>query len=125
MRFATQNKLAELTPSTNIFVVNEASKGDAGIQRLILGMDEQFCYFYKTNKNGIGMNPLGLIARDDTLIIKVNSQWDQRGGPNTDLLKAFIQAVVSHPDGFSGEIVIADNGQAQYGSAGQGANPFG
>ena len=89
---------------------------------MIQGMAEEHCYFYQTSKKGVGQNPLGLIAKDDTLMIKVNSQWDQRGGPNTDLLKAFIKAVTQHPDGFKGEIVVADNGQAQYGSAGKGGN---
>jgi hypothetical protein len=122
MQLAFENSLATITPSTNIFVVNEASQKDAGISRLIRGMAQQHCYFYQSAKKGSGQNPLGLIGKDDTLVIKVNSQWDQRGGPNTDLLKSFIHAVTSHPDGFSGEIVVADNGQAQYGSAGKGGS---
>jgi len=122
MQLAFENSLATITPSTNIFVVNEASQKDAGIARLIRGMAQQHCYFYQISNKGSGQNPLGLIGKDDTLVIKVNSQWDQRGGPNTDLLKSFIQAVTSHPDGFSGEIVVADNGQAQYGSAGKGGS---
>jgi hypothetical protein len=117
-----KNAIATLTPATNIFVVSEASRQDAGIKRLIRGMAEHFCYFYQTSQKGSGCHPLGLIAKDDTLIIKVNCQWDQRGGPNTDLLKAFIQAVAAHPDGFCGEIVIADNGQGQYGSNGRGGS---
>ena len=122
MQLVFENSTAAITPATNIFAVNEASRNDEGISRLIKGMAQQHCFFYQSNKKGIGQNPLGLVARDDTLIIKVNSQWDQRGGPNTDLLKSFIKAVTQHPDGFEGEIVVADNGQAQYGSAGQGGN---
>jgi hypothetical protein len=122
MQWAFVDTLATITPATNIFIVNEASRLDQGISRLIRGMAKQQCYFYKTAKKGTGQNPLGLIGRDDTLLIKVNSQWDQRGGPNTDLLRSFIQAVTSHPDGFSGEIVVADNGQAQYGSTGKGGS---
>ncbi|MFX0066644.1 MAG: DUF362 domain-containing protein [Candidatus Hermodarchaeota archaeon] len=41
----------------------------------------------------------------------MNSQWAYRGGTNTDFLKELIQVIVDHPDGFSGEIVVADNGQ--------------
>jgi uncharacterized protein (DUF362 family) len=63
-----------------------------------------------------------LIDRNDVVIIKVNSQWDQRGGTNTDLVKAIIEGILAHPGGFDGEIVIADNGQAQYGAAGRGGS---
>ena len=55
------------------------------------------------------------IARDDIVLLKINSQWSDRGGTNTDLLQDLIQTIIDHPDGFSGEIVIADNGQG-YGS---------
>jgi hypothetical protein len=56
------------------------------------------------------------------VIIKVNCQNNERGGTNTDLVKALIQAIVDHPDGFIGEIIIADNGQAQHGTSGTGGS---
>ena len=71
---------------------------------------------------GNGTPKAGLIAKDDVVIIKVNGQWDERGGTNTDLVKSLIQAIVDHPDGFTGEIIVADNGQAQYGATGTGGN---
>ena len=40
----------------------------------------------------------------------------------TDLVKEIVEAVVSHPDGFTGEVIIADNGQAQYGSTRHGGS---
>lgn len=52
-----------------------------------------------------------LIGPDDVVVLKVNCQWDSRGGTNTDLLKSVIQAILDHPDGFTGEIVVCDNGQ--------------
>ena len=58
----------------------------------------------------------------DVVLIKVNSQWDERGGTNTDLVKSLIEALLAHPDGFKGEIVVADNGQDQYGGAGSGGS---
>jgi hypothetical protein len=61
-----------------------------------------------------------LIRSDDVIVIKVNSQWAERGGTNTDVVKSLIKAVTSHPDSFAGEVVIADNGQAQYGMTGKG-----
>ncbi|HSW57663.1 MAG TPA: DUF362 domain-containing protein [Dehalococcoidales bacterium] len=113
---------AKVMPATNIFLVKEATQNDQGISRLIQGLAKEQCYFYQSHENGEMKNTLGLIGRDDVVLIKVNCQWDQRGGPNTDLLKSFIRAVIAHPDGFEGEIVIADNGQAQYGSAGKGGS---
>ena len=66
-------------------------------------------------------NSYGIIGKDALVIIKVNSQWDERGGTNTDLVKAIVQAIVDHPQGFTGEVVIADNGQA-HGSLNYGRN---
>jgi hypothetical protein len=37
-------------------------------------------------------------------------------------VKAIIQAILDHPEGFNGEIIVADNGQRQYGSEGNGGN---
>jgi uncharacterized protein (DUF362 family) len=58
----------------------------------------------------------GLIGPADVVLIKINSQWDARGGTNTDLLKSLIQGIVDHPAGFTGEVIIADNGQSMFGS---------
>jgi uncharacterized protein (DUF362 family) len=55
--------------------------------------------------------PEGIIATDDIVVIKINYQWDQRGGTNTDLLRGLIRAVVDHPDGFTGEVVVCENAQ--------------
>jgi len=43
----------------------------------------------------------------------VNSQWPERGGTNTDLVKSIIIQICDHPLGFEGEIIIADNGQGR------------
>lgn len=77
--------------------------------------------FYKTDKNE------GLIAADDVILIKINSQWNQRGGTNTDLLKSLIDYITRHPQGFKGEIIVADNGQGKigqgmFGSEGKGGS---
>jgi uncharacterized protein (DUF362 family) len=115
-------KLAKFEPSSSIFVVNGTKGNDDGILRLIDLMGEHGLPFYKSREHGKNKGPNGLIDRDDVVIIKVNSQWDERGGTNTDLVKALIQAILEHPDGFVGEVVVADNGQAQYGSAGSGGS---
>ncbi len=95
---------------SDIFAVQGTSGADAGFQRLVDLMGQR------------GLSFSSLIGPTDVVIIKVNSQWDQRGGTNTDLVKAIIGTIVKHPRGFEGEVVIADNGQAQYGSAGRGGS---
>lgn len=120
MGLIIEGKLAKFEPASSIFVVNGTRGNDDGIFKLIDLMGEHGLPFYKSPEHGVNKGPNGLIASDDVVIIKVNSQWDERGGTNTDLVKALIQAILNHPEGFIGEIVVADNGQAQYGSAGSG-----
>ena len=96
--------------SSDIYAVQGTTGADEGFQRLLEQMEGRDQSFY------------ALFNRDDVLILKVNSQWDERGGTNTDLVKAIVEGVLGHPDGFAGEIVIADNGQAQYGAAGSGGS---
>jgi len=115
-------KLAEFEPSSDIFVINGTSGNDEGVNQLINLMAEHELFFYGSPVKGTDKEPSGLIGKDDVIIIKVNGQWDERGGTNTDLLKALIQAILNHPDGFIGEVIVADNGQAQYGSAGNGGS---
>jgi hypothetical protein len=78
--------------------------------------------FYRSDTSGINQGPNGLIAKNDVILIKINCQWAERGGTSTDLLKELIQMIVVHPDVFVGEIVVADNGQAQFGSFGNGGS---
>jgi hypothetical protein len=92
-----------------------------GIPQLIDLMQSHGTLLYSSTV-ATGVKGEGLISRNDIVIVKVNSQWDERGGTNTDLLKALIRAITQHPDGFSGEIIVADNGQGQYGSTGRGGS---
>jgi hypothetical protein len=85
-------------------------------------MGEKGTSFYKFDVEKPHQDTEGLTAKNDIVIIKVNFQWDERGGTNTDLLKSIIQAISDHPEGFTGEIVVIDNGQAQYGSTGKGGS---
>ncbi|HHL34204.1 MAG TPA: DUF362 domain-containing protein [Desulfobulbaceae bacterium] len=50
-----------------------------------------------------------LIGSDDVVIIKPNAQWWNQGAPNLLALKTFIDAIMSRPGGFFGEVVIAEN----------------
>ena len=97
---------------SQIFIVNGRSDS-SGIQDLIDGMGKNNLFFYNSSTPGKNTGPSGIIGKEDTVLIKVNCQWDQRGGTNTDVVKGIIQAIVNHPDGFTGEIVIVDNGQGR------------
>jgi len=110
------------SPASDVFVVSGTHGNDGGMTELIALMAEAGALFYRSTTAGPSCGPRGLIAADDVVLIKVNAQWDQRGGTNTDLLRSLIEAIVDHPDGFAGEIVVADNGQAQYGSRGAGGS---
>jgi hypothetical protein len=101
-----------LAADSTIFLKENTDGTGDGVARLLAGL--QGPAFYKRGNNG------GLIGSDDVILIKINSQWSERGGTNTDLLKGLIQYIVDHPDGFRGEVIIADNGQGMFGSARNG-----
>lgn len=113
---------ASVLPASDIYVVTGTDEVDDGVERLLGQMAGNGLKFYNSSKVTRLSGPEGLISADDVVLIKVNSQWDQRGGTNTDLVKSIIQAIVDHPDGFRGEVVVADNGQAQYGAQGRGGS---
>ncbi len=116
IKLVFSDKQAQNSRASDILVVNGTDGDGKGINELISLMKVSGLSFYGEN------NSSGIIGKDDIVIIKVNSQWDERGGTNTDLVKALVQTIVNHPQGFLGEVVIADNGQAQYGSTGSGGS---
>jgi len=92
------SRLATGTESpSNIFVVNGTTGKDEGLSQLINLMGSHGLLLYKSGVNGTNRGP--------------NCQWAERGGTNTDLLKGLVQMIIDHPDGFIGEIIVADNGQ--------------
>jgi len=113
---------ATMTPQSDIYAVTGTDGSDGGVQSLIELMAEHGQPFYRSAEDDDLKGPVGLIDAADVVLIKVNSQWDERGGTNTDLVKTLIEALIAHPDGFKGEIVVADNGQDQYGGAGSGGS---
>jgi len=104
MQFAVGN-------ASEIFVVNGPEV--AHISDLIDLMGSKNLSFYQSSIEGDNQGFDGLISSTDVVLLKINCQWDQRGGTNTDMLKELIQAIVDHPDGFNGEIIVADNGQGR------------
>ncbi|MDH5793611.1 MAG: DUF362 domain-containing protein [Candidatus Bathyarchaeota archaeon] len=111
IQLSLEPRTATAFPASDIFVVN--GRAYAHIGELVNLMGSHGLLFYKSGTSGVNQGPNGLIARDDVVLIKINEEWPYRGGTNTDVLKELIQAIVNHPDGFVGEIVVADNGQWQ------------
>ncbi|MCL2579387.1 MAG: DUF362 domain-containing protein [Oscillospiraceae bacterium] len=105
------------TPGVSQIFVEPTTGVDDGVERLIHAMEMHGQPFYRTQAI-----PWGLFGADDVIILKINCQWDERGGTNTDLIRLVIGAIVAHPDGFTGEVIVADNGQGQFGSAGSGGS---
>ncbi len=110
LTLSPQNALA--SNSSDLFilqnVLGEEGNMDEAFSSLIKLMEAQELYFYKNASLSSG-----LIGHNDVVILKVNGQWPYNGGTNTDLVKSLINAIVDHPDGFTGEVVIADNGQGR------------
>lgn len=108
--YAENNRSLKLTPLYSTSPVSRIyiaqGKNAAHSLNLLLSvMEEKRLSLYKTNYKD------GIIKKDDTVLIKVNGEWEERGGTNTDLLKAFIQKILEHPEGFAGEVVVVENGQ--------------
>jgi uncharacterized protein (DUF362 family) len=88
-----------------IYLKENTDATDNGVARLLAGIQPSFYTLFGAN---------------DVVLIKINSQWAERGGTNTDLLKALIQYLIDRPGGFTGEVIIADNGQGMFGSERRG-----
>lgn len=82
-----------------------------GLDALLAHMGGQGLKLYRSSATSMLSGPDGLIAADDVVVVKINYQWPERGGTNTDLLRGLIRRLVDHPDGFSGEVVVAENAQ--------------
>ncbi len=67
--------------------------------------------FYRSPSVSEVSGPDGIVGAHDVVVVKINYQWSERGGTNTDLLLGLIRALVEHPDGFDGEVVVAENAQ--------------
>src|SRR4030042_4587886 len=69
-------------PASNLYVVN--GRAYAHVNELITLMGSNGLLFYKSAVSGENQGPNGLIANNDVILIKINCQWDERGGTNTD-----------------------------------------
>jgi len=76
-----------------------------GVDDLITLMGAHGLKWHRSAATGATSGPEGLIDSDDVVIIKINGQWSERGGTNTDVLRGVIRRIVEHPDGFVGDTV--------------------
>jgi len=81
------------------------------VEDLIEKMGAQGLKFYRSAGNSLTAGPAGILAADDVILLKINYQWAERGGTNTEVLRGLIRRIVEHPDSFTGEIVIIENTQ--------------
>jgi hypothetical protein len=82
-----------------------------GLDSLITLMGSQGLKFYRSDTVSPEAGPDGIIAADDVVVVKINYQWSERGGTNTDLLRGLIRRILDHPDTFTGEVVVCENAQ--------------
>ena len=82
-----------------------------GLDNLITLMGREGLKFFQSATESVVAGPDGIIAADDVVVIKINYQWSQRGGTNTDVLRGLIRRIVNHPDTFTGEVVVCENAQ--------------
>jgi len=119
----TGNVRAEELPYNDIFWVKNiphfpfvcGGNGNyhAGLESLLHLMGSRGLKFYRSSIETNLSGSLGLIAPNDVVLIKVNAQWKYRGCTNSDLIRGLIQRILDHPEGFSGEVVIIENGQGR------------
>ena len=85
----------------------------AGIESILHTMGRSGLKFYRSSATTITAGPSGLIDTTDVVLIKVNAQWKYRGCTNSDVIRGLVQRILDHPDGFTGEVVIFENGQGR------------
>ena len=95
------------------FLDHKSPNRHAGVDALLRTMGANGLRFYRRNSSSELSGPLGLIASNDVVLLKVNAQWKYRGCTNSDVVRGLIQAILDHPDGFQGEVVIMENGQGR------------
>jgi len=95
------------------FYVDEQENRHIGVDMLLSLMGSKGLKFYQSSLETSLSGPSGLIAPEDVVLMKVNAQWKYRGCTNSDLVRGLIQKILDHPDIFTGEVVIFENGQGR------------
>ncbi len=118
-RYTRPEDPGDVTAASSVFSVrgvpDQALSGNrhAGVDTLVGLMAANGLKLYRTSTPGAANGADGLVASDDVVLLKVNAQWKYRGCTNSDVVRGLIQRVLEHPDGFTGEVVIVENGQGR------------
>lgn len=91
--------------------VHDGQLRHRGLDTLLDRLAESGIKLYRTLTPHPWAGPQGIIEAQDVVLVKVNCQWKCRGTTNTDVVRGLIHRILQHPDGFSGEVVIFENGQ--------------
>ncbi|MDH4196933.1 MAG: hypothetical protein OEW05_05955, partial [Candidatus Aminicenantes bacterium] len=95
------------------FYDDEHPNYHVGIDSLLSLMGSRGLKFYQSSHTSDTSGLDGLIGPEDVVLIKVNAQWKYRGCTNSDLIRGLVQRLLDHPDVFTGEVVIIENGQGR------------
>jgi len=108
---------SDLPDPSHIFVIDSFPVPDTtrpyheGLDSLLSLLAGGGIYFYKSNQALPWCDSNGMIGKNDVVLIKVNAEWDQRGQTNGDLIKGVVARILAHPDTFTGEVELVENGQ--------------
>jgi hypothetical protein len=116
--FEISEKISSLDSTSSVFMVkdfpNPTGVYHQGLDSLLSLLSQHGSYFYKSNQSLPWCDTSGMIGKNDVVLIKVNAEWPERGMTNTDVLKGLIARIVAHPDTFSGEVCLVENGQWRF-----------
>jgi hypothetical protein len=79
---------------------------DPAMDTMIAMLEAHGTWLHRTTEH-----PQGVVGADNVVIIKGNFQWTQHNTTSTDRIKGLIWRILQHPDGFTGDIIVADNTQ--------------
>jgi hypothetical protein len=108
---------SNLPDQSHIFVIDSIPAPDSmgtyheGLDTLLSQLAQNGTYLYRSSQNLPWCDTAGIIGKNDVVLLKVNAEWPERGMPSTDLLKGLIARIVAHPDTFTGEVELVENGQ--------------
>jgi len=108
---------ARMPDPSHIFVIDSFPNPDTalvyheGLDSLFTLLARNGVYLYKSPKPLPWCDTSGIIGKNDVVLLKVNAEWDQRGQTNGDVIKGVIARIVAHPDTFTGEVELVENGQ--------------
>jgi uncharacterized protein (DUF362 family) len=86
-----------------------------GVDALLALLSANGLKLFRTSQPHPWGGPSGIIEAGDVVLVKVNCQWKCRGTTNTDVVRGLVHRILEHPDGFTGEVVIVENGQGRGG----------